>query len=161
MDDVHAARALALEDGARAPLPAPVLLRPRRAHARRAHRRSISPGLHRHAAPSLHFAAPVLGLAIKPWHPRDKPGQCNDAIFQLSRAGVASILVDSVAAFARDGAFLRSGRFLRADTLVFAVGCTNLSPPPFLMELGAGAQEADFQLWPSCQQHRDSVCPCF
>jgi hypothetical protein len=48
-----------------------------------------------------------------------------------------------VAAFARDGVFLRSGRFLRADTLVFAVGCTNLSPPPFLMELGPGAQEAN------------------
>jgi len=143
VDDVHAARAVALEDGARAPLPAAVFLRPRRAHACRAHRRCISPGLHRHAGPSLHFAAPVLGVAFTPSRLRDTPGQCNDAIFQLSRAGVASILVDSVAAFARDGVFLRSGRFLLADTLVFAMGCTKLSPPPFLMELGAGAQEAD------------------
>jgi hypothetical protein len=65
VDDVHAARAVALEDGARAPLPAALFLRPRKAHACRAHRRSISPGLHRHATPSLHLAALVLGVAFK------------------------------------------------------------------------------------------------
>ena len=76
---------------------------------------------------------------------------------------MASILVDGVAAFARDGVSLRSGRFLRADMLVFAVGCKNTSPPPFLAELGAGAQELIwFQSMASCQQSAADVrgvCP--
>ena len=66
-------------------------------------------------------------------------GQCNDAIFRLGRAGVLSVLVDSVASFARDGVFLRSGRFLAADMVVMAAGCKQTAQPPFLHEMGLGA----------------------
>ena len=66
-------------------------------------------------------------------------GQCNDAIFRLGRSGVLSVLVDSVAAFARDGVFLRSGRFLGADMVVMAAGCKQIAQPPFLHKMGLGA----------------------
>ena len=50
-----------------------------------------------------------------------------------------SVLVDSVAGFARDGVHLRSGLYLRADMVVMAAGCKYLSQPPFLQTLGLGA----------------------
>lgn len=65
-------------------------------------------------------------------------GQCNDAVFQLSQAGVVQVLVDDVTAFENDGVLLRSGVFLRADMLVMANGCKRLSQPSFLVELGIG-----------------------
>ena len=66
-------------------------------------------------------------------------GQCNDAIFRLGHSGVLSVLVDSVASFARDGVSLQSGRFLGADMIVMAAGCKQIAQPPFLHELSLGA----------------------
>ncbi|KAK9827287.1 hypothetical protein WJX81_000437 [Elliptochloris bilobata] len=68
----------------------------------------------------------------------DYTGQCNDAIFQLGKSGVLSVLLDSVASFGRDGVFLRSGRYLRADMVVMAAGCKQISQPNFLLQLGIG-----------------------
>lgn len=71
-------------------------------------------------------------------------GQCNDAFFNLSRAGKATYVLDSVDCLTAQGVLLSSGKQLNADIIIVASGCKSTKRPAFLEGVNTGTSRKSY-----------------